>query len=176
MKTTPAWNIDVVLLAHLHDEEIDVLLTALKTARVEMRTKLEVTLPRSFPEWHPEIRYDMRDGKRLVRASGLLLADGVAYKSADDRLFSHVGMGSDDTTSMRVHFPPVLQVKGTVIPETVAESLRGRHASCVMEHEALQDADLIVDRVHINTRDGVPTGFSVDLPEVYRPLRRGDEN
>jgi len=165
------WTIDVVAAACLSDDDRrQVARAADEQSRPDLRGRLAVDVETAFPHEQPAFHYDRRDGATRIGVTGLHIGDTATYKSANDRLYSHAGMGSDDVGSTRVHFPAILTMRGTVPPHSVIEALAGRHVRDVVDHAALEHPDLVVRSAHLNGSTGRWTGFGVELPTIPTPL------
>ena len=174
------WLIDAVLAMLLSPG--DQILLAAKAEAItpsETRVDFRLDLPERSAGYDSLLtRIDRRDGINRLGTANLPLAEGVTYRSIDDRLVSHAGMGSDDTGSTRVVFNCGLSVKGVVPPETILSALPGSHATAVLDHRGLQVPELLILSASYNGRpaqSGQPaewTGFFVALPSTFVPIAR----
>lgn len=176
-----AWLVDAVVAAMLTQE--DLISLAGKAEHItpsETRVDFRFDLPgRSGGLDSLLTRIDRRNGINRLGTAAMPIGEGVSYRSVDDRLVSHVGMGSDDDGTTRVTFEAGLTVKGKVPPETVMAALPGRHATAIVAHPALDVPGLDIIAVSYNgtlAQGGRPaewTGFFVKLPSLHVQLRRG---
>lgn len=174
------WLVDAVVAAMLTQEDLVAL--AGKAEHItpsETRVDFRLDLPgRSGGLDSLLTRIDRRNGINRLGTGAMPLGEGVSYRSVDDRLVSHVGMGSDDDGTTRVTFDAGMTVKGLVPPETLMAALPGRPATAVIDHPALDVPGLDIIAVSYNgtpARSGRPaewTGFFVQLPSIEVPLRR----
>lgn len=163
MVVVSGWLIDAVISRLLDDAECD---EVRRAAENEPENLIRDNVPiGSINGRGVFIGVDRRDGARRIIGSATL-GDGVRYKSAHDRSYQMMGVNGPEGLK-RVEFEPSLSVKGAVPPRSVIDALVGRHARAVFNHDALRVDGLVATASYVNTRDGVPTGFSIGLPQIH---------
>lgn len=162
------WMIDAVIARALLPGDAGMIRTVANACRRGLLSERPQGLE-GLAERGIHLRVDDRDGVHELTGS-LVLSPQARYSSKRDQSFCMMGVNGPEG-SQRVDFETVLSVAGTVLPEAVVQSLAGRHAAAVIDHPALRIDGLTAYQPHVNSRDSVPTGFGVFLPQLMTPLR-----
>lgn len=169
MTATPTditeWMIDVVAATVITRSEFIGVIRKVDAMRKGLRGPI-VLEPEATERLY---RADRRDGT-VIRARHITLAPGCSYVSADDNFVSTAGWGSDDVGMQRVHFPSTLRIDGSVPPNSMLETLPGRHVSAVVSHPMLADPRLVIKTAGLNGSPGDWRGMYVTLPQIDVPL------
>lgn len=119
-------------------------------------------------------------GERFLGASGLYLAPGVIYSSADKSVISTQKMPTLNSTLRE--WAAKIVVTGLRIPETMITALPGRHVTTVIDLPCLRDPRFIIQGAWRNEMTMVkgrhmPTGmsmpsdlasFTITLPQMIK--------
>ena len=162
MVVVSGWGMDAVLRRLLDEKEVAAVVAAaeaLPEGLIKERVPVPALEGRAISVW-----VNRRNGARTIGVA-CLLGDGVRYASAHDRSY-HVMGPSGPEGLKRVEFDTALSIEGAVPPRTVVDALVGRHATTLVDHPALRVDGLVATASFVNTKGGVPYGFSVALPVV----------
>lgn len=115
------------------------------------------------------------EGKKQIGGTVILSSDDfpytIRYTAENWQTYSTFpDEYNTNPTPISIYTGCHLTIEGFVAPYSLLRNLKNKHVSAFIEHPALKDPRLRIEKTYINTRGSEETGCGVYVPQIRLPF------